>query len=83
MTPAVQAWLADLTRRAAWQPTATAPPAGDAPVLRLWRDGVLRATVQLDTDTAWLALPGRPTANAALTPAAAASLKAGLLDATR
>lgn len=82
MTPALQAWLAQLDRAARWQASTSAPPTAAADdVLRLWRDGALRATIQIGSDSVWLIRPGLPPQSAPLSADAAAALRATLADA--
>lgn len=83
MTPALQRWLAELDLAVRWRPaTGARPTAGAGNVLQLWRDGALRATIQLDDDMAWLTPAGSAPLMAPLAPAVAATLKTALADAT-
>ena len=83
MTPALQRWLAQLDRVAHWRPASgAAPVAADGQVLQLWRDGALSATITLGDDAVWLTPASTTPLTAALSPAAVASLKAALLEAT-
>lgn len=83
MTPALQRWFAQLDRVARWRSAdGAAPLAADGNVLQLWRDGTLRATITLAGDAVWLTPASGTPLTAALSPAAVASLKAALLEAT-
>jgi hypothetical protein len=83
MTPALQRWLAQLDGVARWHPASgAAPTAAAVNVIQLWRDGMLRATIALTDDTVWLTPSEGAPVMAQLSPAAAASLKAALIDAT-
>ena len=83
MTSALQRWLAQLDRVARWRSASgAAPVAADGNVLQLWRDGTLRATITLVDDAVWLTPASGTPLTAALSPAAVASLKAALLEAT-
>ncbi|MES2100771.1 MAG: hypothetical protein V4569_13175 [Pseudomonadota bacterium] len=80
--PALQRWLARLdaaTASARWRPAAETAASGETAVLRLYRDGVLAATLRLDDESVELA----PGPRAALPPATLATLKQALDDATR
>jgi len=81
MTPALQRWLVQLDRAARWRPADAASPA-DGPVLQLRRDGLLRATLQVGANAAWLTRTDGPPLTAPLSPEVAASLRAALIAAT-
>ena len=82
ITPALRRWLGQVeAATAAARPGATTDSAssGESAVLRLYRDGVLSATLRLDDASVGLVAGPRT----ALPPAALAALKQALDDATR
>ena len=80
MNAAVQAWLAELEARAAtrWQAGAGGTAGDPTNNLRLFRDGVLQATLGLAGEAVWFEAPGASATSAALPVAAAESLRKAL-----